>query len=154
LRLRAAFLQPEGATQTNPLLTNTPNAGAPNPGQALGDYPQQFKAHLEGQGYRRPTVAEYVRCIEALGRLMRQHGGGLGGLDETQTTSLLAQTESPLCRRTSAKYVVRLLVRFLRAQGVPLPVAILTPKASARASLRREYDEYVRRQRGLNERTL
>ena len=135
--------------QTNPLLTNPPNAAAPNTGGALGDYPQQFKAHLEGQGYRRQTVAKYVRCIEALGRLMRQHGVGLGDLDEAQTAALLAQMESPLGRRTSAKYVVRLFVRFLKAQGVPLPVATLTPKASARAGLRREYEEYLRRQRGL-----
>ena len=140
--------------QTNPLLTNPPNAAAPNTGGALGDYPQQFKAHLEGQGYRRQTVAKYVRCIEALGRLMRQHGVGLGDLDEAQTAALLAQMESPLGRRTSAKYVVRLFVRFLKAQGVPLPVAILTPKASARAGLRREYEEYLRRQRGLSERTI
>jgi integrase/recombinase XerD len=85
---------------------------------------------------------------------MRQHGGGLGDLDDAQTAVLLALTKSPLCRRTSAKYVARLLVRFLRAQGVPLPVAILTSKASARASLRREYEEYMRRQRGLSERTI
>ena len=140
--------------QTNSLLTNTPTDGARVTGEALGDYPQRFKAHLEGQGYTRRTVAEYVRCIETLGRLMRQHGVGLGDLDDAQTAALLAQTESPLCRRASAKYVVRLFVRFLRAQGVPMPVAILTPKASARASLRREYEEYLRRQRGLSERTI
>lgn len=140
--------------QTNPLLTNTPNAGAPNTGEVLGDYPQRFKAHLEGQGYTRQTVAEYVRCIETLGRLMRQHGVGLGDLDDAQTAALLAQTESPLCRRTNAKYVVRLFVRFLRAQGVPMRVASPTPKESARASLRREYEDYLRRQRGLSERTL
>ena len=127
--------------QTNSLLTNTPNTSAPNTGEALGDYPQQFKAHLEGQGYTRQTVVAYVRCIETLGRLMRQHGVGLGDLDEAQTAALLAQTKSPLGRRTSAKYVVRLFVRFLRAQGVQMPAPVLTPKASARASLRHEYEE-------------
>jgi site-specific recombinase XerD len=140
--------------QTNSLHTNTPNAGAPNAGQALGDYPQRFKAHLEGQGYTRSTVATYVHCIEALGRLMHQHAVGLGDLDEAHTATLLAQAPSPLCRCTSAKYVIRLFVRFLRAQGVPMPVPIPTPKEIARADLRREYEEYLRRQRGLSERTI
>jgi hypothetical protein len=124
--------------QTNPLLTNTPNAGAPNTGEALDDYPQRFKAHLEGQGYSRWTVVDYIRCIEKLGRLMRQHGVGLGYLDDAQTTALLTQKEPPLWRRTGAKYVVRLFVRFLRAQGVPMRVPIPTPRTSARASLQRE----------------
>ena len=87
LHLPAVVLQPVGVMQTPSLQTNTntdlntPNAGAPNTGEALGDYPQRFKAHLEGQGYTRRTVAEYVRCIETLGRLMRQRGVGLDDLD-------------------------------------------------------------------------
>jgi site-specific recombinase XerD len=85
---------------------------------------------------------------------MRQHGIGLGDLDDAQTTALLTQKESPLCRRTGAKYVVRLFVRFLRAQGVPMRVPIPTPRTSARASLQREYEDYLRRQRGLSERTI
>jgi site-specific recombinase XerC len=35
-----------------------------------------------------------------------------------------------------------------------MPAPVLTPKASARASLRREYEDYLRRQRGLSERTI
>ena len=140
--------------QTKSHHTNKPNAGTPNAGEALGDYPQRFKAHLDGQGYTRQTVAAYVRCVETLGRLMRQRGIGLGDLDDAQAVALLAQAESPSCRGTGAKYVIRLFVRFLRAQGVQMPVPISTPKEVARASLRREYEDYLRRQRGLSERTI
>jgi site-specific recombinase XerD len=140
--------------QTNSLLTNRSNDGAPDPGEALGDYPHRFKAYLEGLGHKPGTVREYVRCVGTLGELLQQHKIALGDLGEAQAVDLLAQTKYHSSCHTSTDYMVRRFFQFLRDQGAPTRVATPTPKARARASLRREYEEYLRRQRGLSERTI
>ena len=50
--------------------------------QPLGDYPGQFKSHLERQYYRPATIAEYYRCLTALNSKMTELGIGLESLDE------------------------------------------------------------------------
>jgi hypothetical protein len=49
---------------------------------------------------------------------------------------------------------VRRFVGYLSALGVTKPPMLQTPRELARAALRRDYEHYLRRQRGLSERTI
>ena len=56
--------------------------------------------------------------------------------------------------RTSATFIAKRFVGFLADQGLSKPRPPPTPKDVARAELRRDYEAYLRRQRGLSERTI
>lgn len=145
--------------QTNPCSTNKPSQNKPSgtartADDALGGYPHRYKVYLEGQGYKPATVVEYVRCINGLGQVMQQHGVALGTLGEAGAAGLLAHADSPSCRRKHSKYVVRSFVRFLIEQGVGTPIAAAPPPPNARAEIRRGYEDYLRHERGLSERTI
>lgn len=144
--------------QTHSLIPRGPCAIAQKVDDALGGYPRKFQAYLEGQGYTPETVAEYGRCIRRLGTFMQEHRIAVGALSDLEATELLSKVEWPSSRRQCAGYIVRHFVRFLIGQGVltpiPTPVATPTPKEKARGGLREDYEVYLRRQRGLSERTI
>jgi site-specific recombinase XerD len=140
--------------QTNSRRTSKPSSIAGNRGVGLGDYPHRFKAHLEAQGYRPTTVAEYVRCLGAFGKLMQKRGMALGDLEEVEAANLTAQLDWPAARHRLTEYVVKRFVRFLVEQGVKMPVRTPAPPARARAKLRRDYEAYLRHQRGLGDGTI
>ncbi len=119
----------------------------------LGGYPEQFRNHLERQHYCRVRIADYIRCIAVLDQLMRESGVGIMDIDENQAMDLFMRSDQPFYKKKEAGCVTRRFVEFLRGLGVTkaLPVAIDdTPKMR----LRRDYEEYLRRQQGLGERTI
>ena len=56
--------------------------------------------------------------------------------------------------RTYPAFIVRSFVRFLAEQGVGKPAVPPTAKEVARRELKGDYENYLRRQRGLSERTI
>ncbi|MGH8524404.1 MAG: hypothetical protein ACREXY_09360 [Gammaproteobacteria bacterium] len=77
-----------------------------------------------------------------------------GSLDETIALELIATAEARKGSNTSAAFIVKRFVRFLIRQGRGKPLPPPTAKDIARAELRRDYENYLRRQRGLSERTI
>lgn len=145
--------------QTNPCSTNKPRLNKPSgtartSDETLGDYPHRFKVYLEGQGYKPATVVGHVRCVNALAQLMQQHGIALGDLNEAAAAGLFAQADSRSYPRGVAKSAVKGFVRFLIEQGVRTSAVATTPPATGRAELRRGYEDYLRHERGLSERTI
>ncbi len=135
-----------------------PSTIAQKDDDALGDYPRKFQAHLESQGYAPETVAAYGRRIRRLGTFMQEHKIAVGALSDLEAAELLSKVKWPSSNRQSTSYIVRHFVRFLIGEcaipPAPTPVATPTPKERARASLRQDYEVYLRRQRGLSEQTI
>ena len=120
----------------------------------FGNYPIQFRRHLLDQNHAESTVGHYLRCIGNLAEMMKAHGIALAELDEAQAVALIAKTGWNRKRRIYAAFIAKRFIRFLNERGIaklPLPRAA---KEIARAELKRDYEVYLRRQRGLSERTI
>jgi integrase/recombinase XerD len=119
----------------------------------LGSHLKLFHDHLERQFYRRQTVGLYDRCLRVLNSKMAEIGVGMEGLNEEKAVELIAKSDLPSNHAQHHRFMVRSFVRFLVSLGVVKP----TPKPgldTERAQLRRTYEEYLRRERGLSESTI
>lgn len=120
----------------------------------LVDHALRFVAELRAQSYARASVWQYQCCLTQLGRRMAQEEVGLDDLDERQALELMAGAETVRARNTSGVFIVKRFVGWLVEQGLAKPSSAPTPTNVARAELRRDYEAYLRRQRGLSERTI
>jgi integrase/recombinase XerD len=146
----ANCLPDKGAMQKPPPLTG-PSGIVRNRDDAFGKYARQFHTHLEGQGYAPSTLDGYRRCLNTLGALLRQRRIALAELTEVEAVQLLTKPKTTF--RQSG--VVRHFLRFLRDQGARPPVVAPTPPTrSAHEALRRDYEAYLRHQRGATESTI
>jgi len=120
----------------------------------FGDYPERFRQYLSQRNYSESSITRYIRCVHILAGLMETERIPIQALDEGQAVELIARTGFVPDSKTYCSFIVRRFVRFLNEHGVgklPLP---LTAKEVARAELRRDFETYLRRQRGLSERTI
>jgi hypothetical protein len=85
---------------------------------------------------------------------MTAHSIALAELDEAQAVALMAKAGWTQKRTTYATFIVRRFVRFLSGRGVGRQLLPRTAKEIARTELKRDYEIYLRRQRGLSERTI
>jgi integrase/recombinase XerD len=122
--------------------------------EPLGIYPKQFQTHLERQFYSPDAIANYTRCLTALGSKMAEIGIGLQDLDEETAVDVIAQSDLPSYRSKNSRFMVRSFVKFLTTVGVGTLTLEATTDDTVRGGLKREYEEYLRRQRGLSERTI
>jgi integrase/recombinase XerD len=116
-----------------------------------------YAAHLAGLGYAPLTIKGCADSARHLGAWLALSGIAASALDER----VLARFARHRCRcggnrasnRLSVKYVgrTRRFVRFLGGLGVVAPVA---PKASAIDPSVARFAEWLRRHRGLSERTI
>lgn len=120
----------------------------------LGDYAAGFLQSLADQGYTAGTINQYRCFINVLADTMHVKGIPIGELDEDLAIELAAETGWRSGRRTYAAFIARRFVRFLNEQGAGKLPPPPTAKEIARADLRREYETYLRSQRGLSERTI
>jgi hypothetical protein len=114
----------------------------------LNDQMEKFLKRLESQGYAPSGVVVYRRRLNEFCDEVKARGVPLEQLDEKRALELFAAVEQP-AKPTHARFMVRNFIRFLIEQGV----VKLLPDNSARACLKRDYEQYLRRQRGLSERT-
>src|SRR5580658_2878295 len=84
------FLHFEGTMRNKYLHAKTPNIIPQKVGDALGDYPRQFRTYLESREYSPDTVRDYIRSINALGTLMQEHEMTLADLDEAEAVKLFS----------------------------------------------------------------
>jgi len=120
----------------------------------LGTYMTQFQTHLERQFYRPATIAEYNQCLTALGNQMKAANVKPECLNEDVAGELITKAKLPSCRSKFNLFIVRSFVSFLRTLSVGTYPAEMMPDDSPRAGLKRDYESYLRRQRGLSERTI
>lgn len=120
----------------------------------LGAYPEQFQTHLERQHYSPATITQYWHCLNVLGSQMRALNVDLKDLDEDGAVALIAGSKHPSSGRKHHAFIIRSFITFLTPLGVVKPRVEATPDDTVRGCLKREYEDYLRRQRGLSERTI
>jgi len=121
--------------------------------QLFGDHLDRFRQHLLGQHYADGTVRRYMGCISVLSELMKLEKVSLAELDLAHALTLLAKTGWTSRRRTYADFMARRFIRFLTERGIGKPPLTPTAEEIARAALKSDYQNYLRRQR-LSERTV
>ena len=135
--------------------TNEVNHNSSDIDLALFDnYPTQFRQYLSERNYAEGTIKHYLYCISSLAEMMKADGIAFGKFDEAQAAALIARTCWKENRKINATYIVRCFIRFLVEQGVGKPPLPLTAKEIARKELRRDFEIYLRHQRGLSEQTI
>lgn len=120
-----------------------------------------FEAHLVAFvnemvefGHAESTVKLYLSCINDVAKGMQAAGMAACDLDQTRATELVAAMGWIESRETYAKFMMKRFVRFLAERGVTSEGRAPSPKEVARMELRTAYEDYLRRQRGLSERTI
>lgn len=119
----------------------------------LGDYREQFLRQLQSRYYSPKTIARYGHCIDALDRRLQEHGVDIRDIDETRAVELIASCAQPYTHRKHYAFIARRFAEFLAVLGVTKP-ALPGADTTARGRLKRDYEDYLRRQRGLSEKTI
>jgi site-specific recombinase XerD len=120
----------------------------------LGEHARQYIELLHKQNYNRTSIPQYRQCLISLGRLMSEKRLAVADLDEVAAAELVTSIDKLKDLKTSAAFIAKRFVRYLAEQGLSKPLPPPTPKDVARAELRRDYEAYLRRQRGLSESTF
>jgi integrase/recombinase XerD len=120
----------------------------------LGDYPEKFLNYLRAEHYSKKSIHDYTKHLNFLNRQMRKHGVDTMDLDEDRACDLVTGLSRPSSRRKDILFSVRHFIRFLNSSGAGKPVPPIEPDNTPMGCLRREYEEYLRRERGLSERTI
>jgi integrase/recombinase XerD len=120
----------------------------------FGDYLERFRQNLIDQHYGPGTITTHIRCIDVLAEAMKANALIVGELDEAQAVELIAKAGWMRERSTYPALIVKRFVRFLVDQGVARPPLPPTAKELSEEELRRDYLVYLRRQRGVCERTV
>jgi integrase/recombinase XerD len=100
------------------------------------------------------TVKLYLSCINDIAKAMDATGIAACDLDEIRAIELVAGMDWIQSRQTYARFMLKRFVHFLSERGVTRERPALSPKEAARLELRGAYEDYLRRQRGLSERTI
>jgi site-specific recombinase XerD len=141
---------------TPPKLNNTRTEAA-TVRDPLSDYPEHFLKHLQSQHYSAATIAQYKHCVNVLASQMGALNVDLKDLDEDRAVDLIARSEQQKQRSSGRKhnaFIIRSFIKFLTGLGSVKPMLGVAPDDTVRGLLKRDYEEYLRRQRGLSERTI
>src|SRR6185437_12290271 len=114
----------------------------------------QYRAELVRLNYVRGSINVYLRSIRRLFLLMEEQGVALGDLTPDVAADLVRRASWSCDRQQYAVFMVKRFVEYLAAQGMAKPPEPPTPAEMARAALRRDYEDYLHRQRGLSNRTI
>ena len=114
----------------------------------------QYCVELEQLNYGRATISVYRRSITRLRELMVEHDVALDALTPDIAAELVLGADWHGDRRPYVVFIVRRFVAYLATLGVAMPPTPPTARELARSALRRDYEDYLRRQRGLSERTI
>lgn len=123
---------------------------------ALERYRDEFCAKLEEQHYAKSTIGDYSQAVNCLIDLMQQRGICVGDLDKHQNRDLtraLQQKAAPSGRVFVSRAVER-FVSYLVEIGVSAPIESADVDDTPRGGLRREYEAYLRHQRGHSDATI
>jgi len=113
-----------------------------------------YQAELERLSYAAATINEYLRMVRRLWQTMEARGIEVGDLTPELAGELVRDDTTPVSRRTHAIFIARRFAAFLAARGLVKPPAPPTPRELGRTALQLDYEDYLRRQRGLSEATI
>lgn len=123
-------------------------------GEPLDGFVEQYRTELERLNYARWTINTYLRSIRRLCGRMIECGVALDELTPDIAAEIVRRADSPNTRHQYAVFIVRRFAGYLASIGAAKPSAPTTTIELARAVLRRDYESYLQRQRGLSERTI
>jgi hypothetical protein len=102
-----------------------------------------------------PRIGKFGEVLVfILGSLMMVFNISLKDLDEETAANLIAKSDLPSYHATYHRFIVRSFVKFLVGLGVAKPTPESVHADTERGLLKRAYEEYLCRQRGLSERTI
>lgn len=119
----------------------------------LDQYLSSFEASLIDQDYKPETIKTYRVLIRRLGRIMAERGIEPTNLTVEVAAELAKDEERNRREPHKCANMARRFVSHLIEIGV-VRATPPTAKQIARDALRREYEDYLRRQLGLSERTI
>lgn len=119
----------------------------------FGKYLERFQNVLESQGYSQARIYQYVICIAILDRAVKKTGIKVKNLDEDRAVELLKGLDSPELWKRKADFIARNFMKFLAGLGAVKSLAPKVPDVP-RLRLRIDYEEFLRRQRGLTEKSI
>ncbi len=114
----------------------------------------QYRAELERLNYVRGSINVYLRSIRRLFRLMEEQGVALGDLTPDVAADLVRRTSWCCDRQQYAVFIAKRFAEYLVVQGMARSPTPPTPAEMARAARRRDYEDYLLRQRGLSNKTI
>src|SRR5215831_6841625 len=120
---------------------------------SLDHHAQEFQRWLEDEHYASATLAEYRRCLTAFIGVVRRARLDAESLTESAVERFIGVLQRGSCQRKCTAYVVRQFVRYLIERGVTKAFPP-HPDSAPHGKLRREYELYLRNERGLSERTI
>lgn len=114
----------------------------------------KFLAELECQGYSRLIILVYRRSIRALRRVMEDHGVAPDQLTSDIAANLVQSAKCSGDPQQHVIFIVRRFVGWLVSESISPPPAEPTVTEQARELLCRDYQGYLRHQRGVSERSI
>jgi integrase/recombinase XerD len=120
----------------------------------FGDHTRCFIEKLAEQEHAASTITNYLKCINNVAKEMDAVGLSACDLDEPRAIELVASMGWIQSRKTYANLIMKRFVSFLAGRGAGRERPALSPREVARSELRSAYEDYLRRQRGLSERTI
>ena len=130
------------------------NAESGTIGDSFGEYLERFRGHLENQHYCRTRITSSVRFITSLGQRMKESGIGVRDIDENQAVNLVKGSDRRPYWKKEAGRAARRFIEFLRELGVAKKTLPAVLDDTPKMGLRRDYEEHLRRQQGLSEKTI
>ena len=133
-------------------MTHAPSAPA---GAAFDRLAEDHMAELARAGYAGSTLSSHRRALARLGQLAADQGLAPRDLTPERVAGLMIESPAdwPRARRVHAVFATRRFAVRLVERGIAAPPPP-TPEQAARAALREEYEDYLRNQRGLSERSI
>lgn len=123
-------------------------------GGLLDGLPERYCAELERLGYRRSTVRGHLGIVRRLCRIAAECGIAPHELTPERIIALLGHDAARSSPRRATVAVARRVAGLLAAPRAADAPAPLPAWQRDRAALRRDYESYLRHQRGLSERTI
>ncbi len=114
----------------------------------------QYRTELERSGYSQGTINEHVRSLQRLRCLLDEHNITLSGLTAGIAEKFAQRETSRPDQRSYDVFIAKRFTDHLAAHGLLKPPPSPTVRELARAALQSDYEDHLRRQRGLSERTI
>ena len=134
-------------------VNNQVDVMAAQQGTCLDPYIESFEARLRERNYKSGTIKIYRVLIRRLATVMESHDLAPSCLSPERAAELVRGEERKANEPHKCANIARRFTEHLIDIGVasaPSPA----PRQIARERLRHDYEDYLRRQRGLSERTI
>ncbi len=124
--------------------------------RSLGFYREEYAAWLEERGYRRGTIKGYTAGVGVFINLMRAKQLRARNLDAKHVGNLMKAMERqcPANGGGAYRFGVNRFIEYLSVTGAMTPIITSKFEDTPKGRLLADYDDYLRRQRGLRDSTV